>query len=77
MFEVVAYQPHWIHDRKKGWEDFARLDQQWSYSIVQHVDLNWEDGNVQLAGCGEGTGWSTGGGWPEEENKNLLGGNDD
>jgi len=49
-FEVVAYQPHWIHDGKKGWEDFGRLDQRRSYSIAQRVDMNW----------------GTGGGWPDE-----------
>jgi len=73
-FEVVAYQPHWIHNGKKGWEDFAQLDQQRSYSITQCVDLNWGDGNVQSPGWGGGTGWGTGGGWPDKENKNLLGG---
>jgi len=76
-FEVVAYQPHWIHDGKKGWEDFARLDQQRSYSIAQHVDLNWGDGNVQSVGWGGGTGWGTGGGWLDEEAENQLGGDDD
>ena len=75
-FEVVAYQPHWIHDGRKGWEDFARLDQRRLYSIAQHVDLNWGDGNVQSAGWGGGTGWGTGGGWPDEA-ENLLGGDDD
>jgi len=76
-FKVVAYQPHWIHDRRKGWEDFARLDQRRSYSIAQHVDLNWGDGNMQSAGWRGGTGWETGGGWPNEEAENLLGGEDD
>jgi len=70
-FEVVAYQPHWIHNGRKGWEDFARLDQRRSYSIAQHVDLNWGDGNVQSAGWG-GTGWGTGGGWPDDDAENLL-----
>jgi len=76
-FEVVAYQPHRIHDGKKGWEDFARLDQRRSYSIAQRMDLNWGDRNVQLVGWGGGTRWETGGGWPDEENENLLGGEDD
>ena len=39
-FEVVAYQPHWIHNGRKGWEDFTQLDQRRSYSIVQCMDLN-------------------------------------
>ena len=34
-FEVVAYQPHWIHDRKKGWEDFAS----W-------IKVNWKQDKV-------------------------------
>ena len=74
-FEVVAYQPHWIHDGRKGWEDFAWLDQRRSYSIAQRVDLNWGDGNVQL-GWGGGTNWGTGGGWPDEEAENLVDGED-
>jgi len=77
MFEVVAYQPHWIHDGRKGWEDFARLDQRRSYSIAQRMDLNWGDGNVQSAGWGGGTGWGTGGGWPDEEAENMLGDDND
>ena len=71
-FEVVAYQPHWIHDGKKGWEDFARLDQRRSFSIAQRVDMDWGDGNVQ-AGWGGGTGWGTGGGWPDEDAENNGG----
>jgi len=73
---VVAYQPHWIHDRRKGWEDFAWLDQRRSYSIAQRVDLNWGDGNVQSVGWGGGTGLGTGGGWPDEEAENLLDGDE-
>ena len=42
-FEVVAYQPHWIHDGKKGWEDFSRLDQRRSYSLAWRVEMNWGD----------------------------------
>jgi len=77
LFEVVAYQPHWIQDGKKGWEDFTWLDQRGSYSIAQCVDLNWGDGNVQSVGWEGGTGWGMGGGWPDEENENLLGGDED
>jgi len=47
------------------------------YSIAQHVDENWGDKNVQTVGWRGGTGWGTGGGWPDEEAENLLGGNDD
>ena len=48
-----------------------------TYSIAQRVDLNWGDGNVQLAGWGGGTRWGTGGGWLDEEAENLLDGGKD
>jgi len=55
IFEMVSYQLHWIHNGRMGWEDFARLDQRQSYSIVQRMDMNWGDGvmqagEVELAG---------------------------
>jgi len=40
------------------------------------MDLNWGDGNVQLAGWGGGTSWGMGGEWPDKENENLLDGGD-
>ena len=43
-FEVVAYQPHWVHGGKKGWEDFGRLEQRQLNSIVQNQGLDWGDG---------------------------------
>ena len=58
-FKVVAYQPHWIHNGKKSWEEFRRLDQRQTYSIAQRVDMNWGDGVMQ-AGWGGGTSWGTG-----------------
>jgi len=67
MFEVVAYQPHWIHDGKKGWEDFAWLDERRSYRIAQQMDMNWGDRETQ-SGWNSGTGWGTGGGWQDEDN---------
>jgi len=74
-FEVVAYQPHWIHDRKKSWEDFMRLDQRQSYSIVQQVNMNWGDGKIQ-SGWNAGTGWGTGEGWLDKDNNGGDGNND-
>ena len=67
---MVGYQPHWIHGRKKGWEDFARLDQWWSYSIAQQIDMNWGDRVMQRGWENNGDNWETGGGWPEENEGN-------
>jgi len=66
VFEVVGYQPHWIHDGRKGWEDFARLDQRQFYSIAQQIDMNWGDGTAERGWGTDGDNWETGGGWPEE-----------
>ena len=66
-FEVVAYQPHWIHDGKKGWEDITRLDQRRSYSLALCIEINWED---EQTGWTSGTGWGMGGGWLDEEVNN-------
>ena len=61
----MAYQPHWIHDGKKGWEEMMRLEQWLVHSIVQHEGMNWGDG-MTLQGWDGGTSWEIGGGWPDE-----------
>jgi len=66
VFEVVGYQPYWIHDGKKGRENFTRLDQRWSYSIAQRIDMNWGNGSAKRGWGNDGDNWETGGGWSEE-----------